>query len=359
MERGTQLRLLAAEEVEVRPRFPSTRYQGSKAKLIAWIIEQLSTLSFDRCLDAFGGTGVVAYHLKLAGKEVTYNDILRFNYLFGLALVENANVRLSAEEIEWLLQPHDEMSYPDFIERTFPGIYFTDAENRWLDQTLTNIRALPNRYKQALAFFALAQAALAKRPYNLFHRRNLYLRQADVSRSFGNKATWDKPFPLLFRRFAEEANRAVFDNGRNNRAMNCDVLEITGEYDLVYLDPPYISRKGVGVDYRDFYHFLEGMTMYERWGEEIDYTSRHLRLRRKPSPWHQPKRIQQVLGETIDHFRHSILAISYRSDGIPSPQEIERLLGRHKARVRIARYGRYRYVLSTNRRAEELLFIAE
>jgi hypothetical protein len=64
--------------------FPSTRYQGSKAKLADWIWEQIAALSFVTCLDAFGGTGAVAYRLKKAGKQVTYNDLLRFNYYIGL-----------------------------------------------------------------------------------------------------------------------------------------------------------------------------------------------------------------------------------------------------------------------------------
>jgi len=29
--------------------------------------------------------------------------------------------------------------------------------------------------------------------------------------------------------------------------------------DLVYIDTPYISAKGIGVNYFDFYHFLEGI----------------------------------------------------------------------------------------------------
>lgn len=41
--------------------FPSTRYQGSKAKFTEWIWFELSNLDFSTALDAFGGTGAVAY----------------------------------------------------------------------------------------------------------------------------------------------------------------------------------------------------------------------------------------------------------------------------------------------------------
>ena len=52
---------------------PSTRYQGSKLKLLPFIGSHLSDLEFESALDAFGGTGSVSYMLKARGKAVTYN----------------------------------------------------------------------------------------------------------------------------------------------------------------------------------------------------------------------------------------------------------------------------------------------
>ena len=62
------------------PVFPSTRYQGSKLKLVNWIWDNIKGLKFDTALDAFGGTGCVSHMLKSKGKQVTYNDVLKFNY---------------------------------------------------------------------------------------------------------------------------------------------------------------------------------------------------------------------------------------------------------------------------------------
>lgn len=61
------------------PIFPSTRFQGSKLKIVDWIWDSIKDLRFKTALDAFGGTGSVAYMLKQKGKKVTYNDILTFN----------------------------------------------------------------------------------------------------------------------------------------------------------------------------------------------------------------------------------------------------------------------------------------
>ena len=336
--------------------FPSTRYQGSKAKLVDWIWEQIADLDFMTCLDAFGGTGAVAYRLKQAGKQVTYNDLLRFNYYIGLALIENNRVRLTLGEVDWLLQSR-EIAYPCFVQDNFSDIYFTDEENTWIDQTITNIRQLTDPYKFALAFFALCQACIIKRPYNLFHRRNLYIRFAEVERSFGNKTTWDRPFSEWFCIFVGEANRAIFDNGQANRALNLDAVDVAGEYDLVYIDTPYISKRGVAVDYFWFYHFLEGLTMYDEWGKQIDRRSKHRRLKPRPSEWTDKKRIHAAFDRLFQRYQKSIIVVSYRSDGIPSESELLSLLKRYKRNVRVEHFGQYKYVLSTNSESKEILLI--
>ena len=339
-------------------KFPSTRYQGSKAKLVEWIWEQVADLDFATCLDAFGGTGAVAYRFKQAGKQVTYNDLLRFNHFVGLALIENDAVRLGPEEVNWLLARHPEITYPRFVQDNFSDIYFTDEENNWIDQTITNIRGLTDQYRYALAFFALCQACIIKRPYNLFHRKNLYIRFADVDRSFGNKITWDRPFAEWFRVFVGEANRAVFDNGKPHRALNLDAVDVPGEYDLVYIDTPYISRRGAAVDYLDFYHFLEGLTMYDEWGAAIDRRSKHRRLKPRPSEWTDKARIHSAFDRLFRRYQNSILVVSYRSDGFPSEAELVSLLKQYKRHVRVEHFGQYRYVLSTNSESGEVLLIA-
>jgi adenine-specific DNA methylase len=340
-------------------RFPSTRYQGSKAKLVDWIWEQIAELDFETCLDAFGGTGSVAYRLKQAGKAVTYNDILKFNYHIGKALIENSTVRLSLEEVQTLLCRHSHVPYPTLIQDNFHDIYFTDAENAWLDQTMANIGQLDAPHRFDLAFFALCQACIIKRPYNLFHRKNLYVRFADVERSFGNKASWDRPFEEWFRIFVEEANQAIFDNGQENRALSVDALDVPGDYDLVYIDTPYIPKAGIGVDYLDFYHFLEGLAAYDGWEQHIDRRSKHLRMTPRPNEWTDKNRIHAAFNQLFERYKNSILTVSYRSDGIPSVEELIRILRRHKSKIRIEHFGQYKYALSTNGNSEEVLLIGQ
>ena len=338
-------------------RFPRTRYQGSKRKLVAGIVEELEPLVFITVLDAFGGTGAVSYALKCAGKAVTYNDLLAFNHQIGRALIENDSIRLDDDAIEAVCVGRPSTAFPGFIEKTFGGIYYTDEENRWLDGAVAAIGRLACSYQQSLAWFALAQSALAKRPYNLFHRRNLYMRTADVPRSFGNKTSWDRPFEDHFCTFAAEANRAVIDGGGRCRAICDDALAIEPNYDLVYIDTPYINRSGVGVNYRDFYHFLEGMVRYDDWPGMIDAASKHRRLIRKPDPWSDAGVCHEAFRRLFDHFRRSMIVVSYRSNGIPSIEELVGLLREVKSNVRVVESSRYQYALSTRCNTHEVLLI--
>lgn len=336
-------------------KFPSTRYQGSKQKFIDWIWFCIKDLNFTSCLDAFGGTGCFAYRAKLERKEVTYNDILPFNALIGKALIENQGAQLSEKDVSWLLDVDSAKQAPTFIEDTFHDVYYTDEENRWLDRVTYKIRAMKDSYKQAMAYFALFQACIIKRPYNLFHRKNLYVRLQDVKRSFGNKKTWDTPFPVHFRKFVKEINNASFDSGVKCSSLCRDAMDVDGDFDLVYIDTPYIGSAGKNVDYADFYHFLDGIAQYDRWSSLIDYDSLHKRLRRVESPWCNKDKIKSAFENLFAHYKKSILVISYRSDGIPSIDELKVMLGKYYSNVIVNESWEIKYALSKSKSKEVLL----
>lgn len=338
--------------------FPSTRYQGSKQKFVDWIWQCIKDIPFHTVLDAFGGTGCISYKMKEEGKKVTYNDILPFNHIIGKALIENNGTLLNENDVEDILRIHDNISYPNFIENIFKDIYYTDEENHWLDIVTTNINSINDEYKQAMAYFALFQSCIIKRPYNLFHRKNLYVRMQDVQRSFGNKKTWDTPFETHFRKFVQEANSAVFNNYEHCTSINRNVFDINQQYDLIYIDTPYINNDGLGLDYADFYHFLNGIVNYDNWDSMIDYSSKHLRLKRKANEWTDSQKIHNAFENLFDKFSESILVISYRSNGIPKIDELVKMLEKIGKDVMIYQSSEIKYVLS-NKQSNEVLIVAK
>jgi adenine-specific DNA-methyltransferase len=340
-------------------KFPSTRYQGSKRKLIPWIYSNVKNLNFSSALDIFGGTAVVSYLFKCMGKCVTYNDYLKSNYFIGEALIENSAFKLIKTDVEYLLTFNNSPSRT-FVSDTFEGKYYTNAENLWIDYIMSRISCLNEiysgqelKYKIALAYYALFQSCLVKRPFNLFHRNNLYLRTSQVERSFGNKATWDKPFESLFSKFTDEINSLIFSNGRYNKATNLDGFLLDDiKYDLVYIDPPYFSkeRSPVACDYSRMYHFLEGLANYNVWNGLIEYNSLNLHFRENGYRWPEKKVVLDRFDQLFDKFAKSIIVLSYKSPGIPREEEIVSLMRKYKQNVYVNRLP-YKYAL---RKSKEL-----
>ncbi|MFX0124786.1 MAG: DNA adenine methylase [Candidatus Hodarchaeota archaeon] len=342
--------------------FPQTRYQGSKLKLLGWFQPIFQKVDFDTVLDAFGGTGAVSYMFKRMGKEITYNDLLISNWYIGKALIENNQKKIDPSKLRLLSKTKNGYNYRTIIQDQFKDIYYTNEENMLLDIIVQNISNLKDHYEKALCYFALFQACIQKRPFNLFHRKNLYLRLNSVKRSFGNKKTWETPFLELMLRALKEGNQAIFDNTKANKALNFSILDIPFPdegYDLVYLDPPYISSKGIGVDYRDYYHFLEGICNYDEWEDMIDLNSRHKRLKLIENEWTDSKQIFKAFENAISRFQDSILVISYRAPGIPRIDVLKDMLLSYKKKASI--YVKdYKYALtSKEKKIKEILIFSE
>jgi len=149
-------------------RFPSTRYYGSKRKLLPWIFENIKTLEFDSVLDGFGGTASVSLLFKAMNKDVTYADAFEFNRVVARAVLRN---EISIPEREFVDFLDSVRAQDGLISREFEGIFYESSENSWLDGFLTQLFSS----RQILEcsdelFYALFQACLKKRPFNSFHR---------------------------------------------------------------------------------------------------------------------------------------------------------------------------------------------
>jgi DNA adenine methylase len=345
---------ILSQRPSVTPSFPETRYMGSKQTLLPFIMKHISVLRFGRVLDAFSGSGCVAYALKQQGAEVHTNDFLRFAFHIARATVENNSTRLTETDLKMLLAPNRKAR--DFIQTTFADRYFKAADNRFLDNLWANIERLTST-KRSLAIASACRAAMKKRPRGIF--------------TFTGTKGWDGRKDLRlsmkeqFLMAAWQFNKAVFSNTRNNKAHNSDVFNVDPKgYDLVYIDTPYVSPFS-DCDYTRRYHFVEGFSSYWQGAEILNHTVTK-KLRSYPTDFSTKGRAFDAFAKLFHHFRKSSLVVSYSSNGIPSERQMVELLRGFKRKVEVHKirhlysHGNHKHKVGDNNNSvQEYLFIAQ
>lgn len=330
--------------------YPRLRYMGSKYEVAKHLIDVFDQLSFETVLDAFSGSGVIGYALKVMGKTVTTNDFLSFPATVARATIENPGVHLTPTEVELILGPN--IDGRDFIQRTFTGLYFPDEDHAFLDSAWSHIDLLP-AYKRDIALAALALAAARKQPRGVFT-------VSDFRYDDGRK-NLRIPLRDQFVQTVEAFNSVAFDNGRPNRALCGDVFAIDpADYDAVYLDPPYAPPTDDN-DYLRRYHFLEGLSVYWR-GQQIMEHTKTKKLPKRFTPFAYKRTIRDAFRELFSRFRNNTIVLSYSSNSIPNEHELHELLRKEKAEVEVFaiphRYSFGTHSTAIRREVHEYIFVA-
>jgi DNA adenine methylase/adenine-specific DNA-methyltransferase len=328
-------------------RYPRLRFMGSKYRLAPRLAELFATLPPGPAVDAFCGSGVVAYTLKASGREVLANDALTFAATIAHATVENDGVRLDAQDLRRLLSGNRDGRA--FIATTFDGLYFDDHD--FLDAVWSQIELLENP-KRAVAIAALCLAAAWKQPRGVF---TITTPRYDDGRRQLRMSLRD-----LFVEAVGAFNDAVFA-GPPAKATCGDVFSIDPEpFALAYLDPPYAPARD-DTDYIKRYHFLEGLATYWQ-DQEIMWETRTRKLRKRHTPFAYKRTAADALDRTFEHFRRSAIVLSYGSNAALTADELEALLKRHKRTVRRIEiphfYGFGTHATATRKAAIEYVLVA-
>lgn len=189
-------------------KYPSTRFMGSKERLLPYIRDAVSRFEYDSVLDLFSGSGVVGYLFKSLGKEVLANDYMAMSATFTKAMIENNTETLSREEVRTLFAPNPNANC--FVEETFLGLYFNEDENRLIDRVRANIKEMSCAYKKAIAMSGLIRACMKKRPRGIFTYTG---HRYDDGRSDLRLSLQQHIVAAI-----ELINQAIFDNGKGNKS---------------------------------------------------------------------------------------------------------------------------------------------
>jgi DNA adenine methylase len=312
--------------------YPSTRYMGSKNKLLDEIWNIASQFEFDTATDLFSGSGIVGYMFKSQGKQVLSNDYMAMSATFTKAMIENKNKRLSRKRAEKLLVPNKPSD--QFVETTFQGLYFSDDDNRLIDTLRANIKAIRNPHERAIALAALIRTCLKKRPRGIFtyvgHRYDDG--RKDLRTSFADH----------FLDAVEQINGAVFDNGKDNRSRQGDAMTFRTKpkKGLVYIDPPYYSPLSDN-EYVRRYHFVEGIARDWK-GVEIQEHTKTKKFKSYPTPFSSKKGAENAFDKLFSQYSDQIIIVSYSSNSLPTVDEMVDIMAKHKSHVEIVPVD-YRY----------------
>ena len=304
--------------------YPPTRFMGSKSKLLSEIWSVVSQFNVNTVVDLFSGSGVVGYMLKAQDKAVISNDYMAMSATFTKAMIENNTVTLPLEEAKELLVAHKESDH--FVATTFKGLYYSDEENDLIDTLRTNIDAMRDQYKQAIAMTSLIRACLKKRPRGIFtytgHRYD------------DGRQDLKKSLAQQFLESVDAVNKSIFDNGKSNFSKHGDAMDLKVENaDLVYIDPPYYSPLSDN-EYVRRYHFVEGLARDWK-GVEIQEHTQTKKFKSYPTPFSTRKGAADAFDKLFKKFANSILVVSYSSNSQPTQDEMVAIMAKYKEHVEV------------------------
>ncbi len=347
------MQVLLNSKIEQFDLFPSTRYMGSKNKIISNIWEVIKDYKFNSFYDAFAGSNVVSYFLKSKGKQIITNDFMKMSYFTSKAIIENSFEVIDESDVFFLLNNDNKYK---FVSNNFTGLYFDKSDNCFIEKIRYNIDFLKSEYKKAIALSALIRSCIKKRPRGIF----TYIGERYDDGRMDVKKSIEDHFLENIKLF----NNAVFDNGLNNVSLNvktenCKVDNV----DLVYLDPPYYSINSDN-DYTRRYHFVEGLAV--KWENlEIQEHTKTKKFKSYNSPFSNKNNAYSAFETLIKMYQESVILISYSSNSLPTKNEIIELLKKYKCNVDIVEidhtysFGNHNHkVGNNNNKVKEYLFIS-
>jgi adenine-specific DNA methylase len=337
--------------------FPAPQYLGAKHTHLAWI-KQFIPNNITTAIDAFAGSQSVAFLFKQMGFKTITNDFLNFNNQIGLALIENAETKLTEDDIHLLLQPSKNRNNFQLFANTFTGIFFEKAEAEFLDNFRANIPLLKNIYKEALAYTVINRSMTRKVTMGHFAHTQA-LKYASSPERIKRNRSLVRPLKEIFMELLPKYNDAVFDNKRENISYNKNILELLPtlqQIDLAYFDPPYCDSHA---DYQGFYHLLETFTEYWQDKQFINGIKRY-----EPQRFSGFDKKRDVISSFKKLFEYAkeipCWLISYNNRSYPGVEEFAKLLSQYReVKVETKTYYNGRGGKGSVAGSKEILFVCQ
>jgi len=284
--------------------FPKVNFIGNKRKLSDLIVKSTS-IKEGVVLDLFAGGSSVAFGYKKKGFKIISNDSMYASYVINKAIIENSEVTLAENIVERSLKHSIDKDQRHELNWLENNLFFPDEVDE-LAQLVSFSLSLKG-YEKFLFQSLIRRAMIRKLPYsrmNVNWKNIKKLRDEEYSyKKYGRKRAYhNKSFSTHMKNNIKSYNDAVFDNNKENIAIQMDAIEAVKKYknvDILYLDPPY---PGTMNNYSGFYGAFDKI-----FDEKIDY-----------SDWTKSenflKNLQLVLDEASKNYvKYLLLSINTRS----------------------------------------------
>jgi len=328
------------------------RYIGNKTRLLHFIrrVLRARAIAPGRALDPFSGTASVARALKRWKFSVEASDNMQYGYVFAHAYVEvisppsfaglhdvtgRAGMRAALRFLN-ALPPE-----PGFIHDHYTPAGARGAEHGRMYFTPENAARIDAIRVQIEEWL---KGGLISRDEHITLLAALIEASDRVANTTGVYAAFVKSWQPNARRtlLMRAAPRHVTGNGCHARRTDAlDAVTSAGEFDLLYLDPPYNARQ-----YAGYYHIPE--IIARGWFDGDVATRGKTGLiddEDMRSDWSSSRRAEAAFEKLVESARCRHIMMSYNAEGLIPEKTIERVLksfGRRETYYR-HRHGYRRY----------------
>jgi len=189
-------------------------------------------------------------------------------------------------------------------------------------------RKIENQFKKSLAFTVMNRSLTRKLQWVISRIPRHYVMPI-AQKDYGVTGVLRVRPKKIFLELVPKYNQAVFDNNKENRSYNSNILDLLpmlGSVDLAYFDPPYCDSHA---DYQSFYHLLE--TYVEYWKDKKFVNSIRRYEPQKFSGFDKKRTVVESfekLFESAKEIPHWL--ISYNNRSYPSVDEFRKLVSKYR-----------------------------
>lgn len=303
-------------------------YIGSKLSLLSFIDSVVENLDLNEDVvfcDIFAGTGAVSKYFKKKGYRIISNDIQNYSYVTIEHLIGN-NFKLKFEKLSskaispfyYLnnLSGEEGFIYNNYSDggtkySQYNRLYFTDDNSKKIDA----IRSKIEDWKK--------EELINKNEYNyliasLIESADKVANTASVYEAFLKKIKKSAQKELVLtplETITSNVKHEIYNEDANKL-----IRKIKG--DILYLDPPYNTRK-----YNTNYHMLETISLYDnpsikgKAGVRIDDS--------KKSLYCSKRKAKDAFEDLIKNAKFKYILLSYNNEGIISIDDIRDIMSKY------------------------------